>query len=68
MPDKKQAEVEQLKERTDIKEALKQTAGTKQSATAVETKHKLWFATIASIQVLYSPSTILISYQILKFE
>ena len=45
-------DVEQLKQQEDVKRALKQTAGNKETARpAVETKHKLFIGTYALVLI-----------------
>jgi small-conductance mechanosensitive channel len=65
MQDNKQAEVEQLKQRQDVKEALKHTATTKQEATqpVVETKDKLWFLSYVLLLIGFG-----VVYYLLNFE
>src|SRR5215216_7411746 len=65
MLDKKEAEVEQLKQREDVKDALKHTATTKQEVTTpvVETRDKLWFGSY--ILLLIGLGTV---YYLLTFE
>ena len=58
MAEEKQAQVEQLKKREEVKRALEQTPGNKEQATPkVETKDKLWFGSyvllLVGLAVLY---------------
>jgi len=63
MQEKKQNEVEQLKQRSEVKEALKQTTGRKQGAKVVETKDKFWFGSYILLLLGFGAILYLFSFE-----
>jgi small-conductance mechanosensitive channel len=66
--DKEKAKVEQLKERKDVRDALKQTATTKEVVPpVVETKQKVWLGTYALLLLFFGGLYYLLRLGLLNF-